>query len=234
MRLTLTCFRVVAVVFATVLFAPLVLTQFIHPTREEQIKSHAVPFRCLEGGPSYDKITPDGKGEIDLSRDVILDYARLPPQTPEAEIAAMSELSDVVIVGQPTTSESYLTPSKSFLFTEWGVICRRIVKNRPSQPLVIGQAYTILQPGGSLKLNDLTLIARNPLHEPLSANQRYLFFLNTQGDTNTFTVHSSGLFRLAGTRVVHLTPPQAQSAVSEFASSHSENEFLKLVQQSAR
>jgi hypothetical protein len=118
------------------------------------------------------------------------------PKYPDPGLRSIACVADAIILGLPISAETGVTEAGDFLFTDYVVSVKSIIKARPPEPLIAGSRIVITRPGGETKLNGHEVrmtVANFPL---LESNQQYLLFLRYLPETNTYRAFRSGTFIL--------------------------------------
>lgn len=150
------------------------------------------------------------------------------PTYPDPELHAIACGADSIMVGQPTSSETDLTESQDFLYTDYRFRVESVLKTSPG--LTNGGEIIVTRPGGELTLNGRK-VKTKALDFPLfEIGTRYLLFLRYLPETGTYRAYRSGTFLLRRSGPASPIDPKLPL---ETKSLHSEDTFLTEVRAAA-
>jgi hypothetical protein len=141
--------------------------------------------------------------DVDVGVDVISDYATSPdemsePAYPDLELRRIACDADATVVASPKSSETNITASGDFLYTDYVMHVESVAKGSD----LSGSDIIVTKPGGETTINGHSVHtdAGFPLFQP---HARYLLFLRYLPDTKTYRAFKNGTFLLDG-KVVSL------------------------------
>jgi hypothetical protein len=131
----------------------------------------------------------------------------LGPDTPENYFDRLARESDAVLLGRPTKKVSQITEDDSFIFTDYDVLIKEVIKNNIVAPLDAGASITITRPGGKVLLDGMIVRAIDDSYGPLPINGNdVLLFLRFVPETGAYrATRETGSFELDGSSVRPLT-----------------------------
>jgi len=156
-------------------------------------------------------------------------HAPVEPAIPAAK-------SDVVITGEITKAEAFLTEDKVSIYSEFTVNVNSILKNSTSEDINIGDSITISRGGGGVRMPSGKIIKRIFDGKPMpQTGSKYILFLKyeTEGKDypliTAYELRDKKIFPLDGLNrhgdiIYQLTSHQSYKGMSEI-------DFLNLVQQ---
>jgi len=124
--------------------------------------------------------------------------------------------SDAVVIGKVKNQSSQLTADEDFVFTDYDLSIKEILKDNPVAPIQPADDLTVTRPGGIVRLNNKSIRALDESLEPLSIGSCYILFLKHIPSTGSYKAfNSKGSFELSNNRIVKLTkeslPKQLES-----------------------
>jgi len=125
------------------------------------------------------------------------------PQTPEDFIVKLSRESDAVVRGKVLDKASEVTDDGKFIFTDYSVLVKEVIKNNAKAPLSPGTTITVTSPGGKVLIADVIVKTSSNGFGNLPINNHYVvLFLTFLPETSDYklTRHDGG-FELDGTFV---------------------------------
>lgn len=204
-------------------------------TPAERLALHARLYANpnYNSGEPYTKRSPNSQGIIHLTAGPFIDYAYSPgPPDPRAALSALAHYADAVALIKATSVAAALTSNQSFIYSDWTTTVSRVFKNYSPLPLSPGGQCVITNPGGTLKIDGVTLIAEDPGLPNLQADNTYLVFLKALPDSDSFQIIRNAFFQLSGQKIRFLSDPRYRDdAIPDFIKSLSPTEFLDIIQQ---
>ncbi len=129
------------------------------------------------------------------------------PVSPEVYFEELARASDAVILGQVTQKKSQFTENDGFLFTNYDVAVKEVLKNNLLKPLTSGATIDVIRPGGKVLIDDIIVIAedRNSLSLPSNGHDIVLF-LKFLAETGSYiALKYNEAYELDGSSVWPLT-----------------------------
>jgi hypothetical protein len=151
--------------------------------------------------------------DVDVRVDVINDYAYGPeeltvPAYPDLELRRIACDADVIVVASSKSSETNITASGDFLYTDYVMHVESSVKGSN----LSGCEIIVTRPGGETHINGHSV--RTDADFPqFQAHNRYLLFLRYLPDTKTYEAFRNGTFVLDG-KAVSIDPTATLSIPS--------------------
>ena len=144
--------------------------------------------------------------EVKAGRDVDKEMELLPPlyafdpsenvaDYPDHELRSLACDADVIVVGSADASETGITDSGDFLFTDYTFSLSSVIKANDSNPSV-GSTIIVTRPGGATRINGhfvKTSVGNFPQFE---LHHQYLLFLRFLPATSTYRAYRSGTFAI--------------------------------------
>jgi hypothetical protein len=141
----------------------------------------------------------------------IIAYVGLEPvlsesETPEKYFGDLTQASDAVICGSVTKKNSQVTEDDGFIFTDYDVIIKEIIKNNMTAPIDKGATITITRPGGNVLIGDLVVEAIDRASEPLPNDHDVILFLQFIPESGAYkSTQDTGSFEIDGLTLRPLT-----------------------------
>ncbi|SRR6266851_2659906 len=141
---------------------------------------------------------------------------------PHPVLRGISCDADAVMVAVPKSSETEVTASENFLYTDYRFQVDSILKN--STPMQLGSNTEIIvtRPGGEITANGHIVRARVAGFSQFTIEKPYLLFLEYLPATRTFQAFSVGTFELSRGAVV----PMDTEVFASVRSTRDQNAFL--------
>lgn len=117
------------------------------------------------------------------------------------------DASDAVVIATVTARESQLTEDERYVFTDYEVAVKEVLKDNAASPISASDTMTVTRPGGKVLVGGHLITVVDEGVKPLSVGDEYLLFLKFIPETGTYAAVSedrSG-FRLSHGRVKALT-----------------------------
>ncbi|MBV8857127.1 MAG: hypothetical protein JOZ02_09375 [Acidobacteria bacterium] len=133
------------------------------------------------------------------------------PDGKAAPLEAAVEGSDAVIVATVTAKQSQLTEDERYVFTDYEVAVKEVLKDNAASHISASDALTVTRPGGKVLLGDHLITVVDEAVKPLQVGDEYLLFLKFIPETGTYAAVSENRsgFRLSHGRVTALTAATA-------------------------
>jgi hypothetical protein len=128
-------------------------------------------------------------------------------ETAEKFFSNIAHASDAVIRGKVTRKISHVTENDAFVFTDYDVIVKEILKNNVAAPFSIDTTITVTRPGGRVLIDGIVIKAIDEAFEPLPINEHdVILFLQLIPETGAYKVtRYSGGYELDGSTLRPLT-----------------------------
>ena len=129
-------------------------------------------------------------------------------ETPEEVIGQLTDASDAIVLGVVTGKASQVTADGSFLFTDYRLSVRDVIKTSVGAASAsIGSIITVTHPGGKVLVNGVIIKATDRDSLPLPSNgHEMLLFLKFVPETGAYKLTEyRGVFELEGKEVHPLT-----------------------------
>lgn len=95
--------------------------------------------------------------------------------------------SDAILVGRISEKESQLTAEEDFIFTDYTIVIKTILKDDGHESLARRGTVTVSRAGGRIKLDDRVLTVVDRSEKSLSIGDEYLLFLKRVSKTGAYT-----------------------------------------------
>jgi len=116
-----------------------------------------------------------------------------PPSHAPIEPALPASQSNVVLVGQVTSAQAFLSEDKTNVYSEFSVLVDGILKNNSSFTLTPGNSITTVRTGGAVRFPSGKVIQRGFGGKPFPlTNRTYVFFLKYENEEQDYP-HNHGL-----------------------------------------
>ena len=148
-----------------------------------------------------------GKGRLlQIIAFVGLEHITNEPETPEKYFGDLTQASDAVIRGSVIKKTSQVTEDDGFIFTDYDVLIKEIIKNNVTAPIDKSTTITITRPGGSILIEDLVVEAIDRASEPLPNNHDVILFLQFIPESGAYkSTQDTGSFEIDGLTLRPLT-----------------------------
>jgi hypothetical protein len=97
------------------------------------------------------------------------------------------EPNTVVVIGSISKAQSYLTESKTVIFTEFNLEIERVLKNSNTNSIISGDNLNFDNVGGKLRLRNGKTVEYGGSINLTKVGRRYLLFLRGDNNTQLFT-----------------------------------------------
>lgn len=124
-------------------------------------------------------------------------------ESSESYFERLTQESDAVVLGKATERISQITDDGNFVFTDYAVAIKEILKNNANAPLDSGTTITVTSPGGKVLIDDVIVKTSSNAFGSLPINNHYLvLFLTSIKETGDYrlTRYNEG-FELDGAAV---------------------------------
>ncbi|HWW74001.1 MAG TPA: hypothetical protein VNZ44_01320 [Pyrinomonadaceae bacterium] len=130
--------------------------------------------------------------------------------TPGEKRAPLEEAvggSDAVVVATVRAKESQLTEDEKYVFTDYEVTVKEVLKDNAASHLSASDVLTVTRPGGKVLLGGHLITVVDEGVKPLTVGDEYLLFLKFIPETGTYAAISEGRsgFKLSHGRVESLS-----------------------------
>ena len=177
-------------------------------TQRERIHGALYAYRSLTGNRTIRDLVRNAGGKV-LGINVLTGQgpAFIEPQTPESYFGELVRASDAVIRGRVTKKLSQVTEDGAFIFTDYDMELREVLKNSSAIPLAIGATITVTRPGGKVVTDGIVVKASDQAFGPLPLDGRtVLLFLRYIPETGAYrATRDVGAFEADGASILPLT-----------------------------
>lgn len=181
--------------------------------------------------PIYKRISDlylNPKGKV---METIVDVGLCPlpePETPEKFFGNLAQESDAIIYGTVIKKLSQITEDDVFIFTDYEVVVKEILKNNTAAPLKMEQSITVTRPGGGIVVNGIVVKAKDERFKPLQLNHDVVLFLKFIPETGTYkATNYTGAFEFDEDSVRPLTEAHLPPGILQ--DSHSFLQTVRIV-----
>jgi hypothetical protein len=199
----------------------------------DRLAKHAELFRRYNSAHRLENTRPNAQGIIDLSVEMINDYAANPtPRTPDEEFAILARYADAVVAGTATSQMSALNPQHSFVYSDWTINVTEIFKATPKVQILLGAELTVFRPGGALTISGQRVSARDPGFPDFIVGHKYVFYLPAHPDSSSFWAIPGESFDVTGEKPLLLADEHDPTALKAFIASASITDLFAAVERS--
>jgi hypothetical protein len=151
----------------------------MHGLRRARGKRHNIKLRATD--------------KVDIRRLMLTERSNSswggPPSHAATEPAFPASQSDVIVVGQVTSAQAFLSEDKTNVYSEFTVLVDEILKNNSSGGLTPGNPITTVRTGGAVRFPSGKLIQRGFGGRPFPlTNRRYVFFLKYETEEQDYPI----------------------------------------------
>lgn len=112
-----------------------------------------------------------------------------PPSHATTEPALPASQSEVIVVGQVTSAQAFLSEDKTNVYSEFTVVVDEILKNNSSNGLTPGFSITTVRTGGAVRFPSGKIIQRGFGGRPFPiTNRKYVFFLKYENEEQDYPI----------------------------------------------
>lgn len=143
------------------------------------------------------------------------------------------EQSDVIVIGTVTDGKAHLSNDKTSVYSEFEVRIESVVKGEANPLIKTQNSIAVERSGGAVRLPSGKILRRGKIFERMPiANRKYLFFLRSHNEIESFSIISG--YELRDGRVFPLdgiNPPIGGRKLPEFAKHEGveQGKFLELI-----
>lgn len=152
-------------------------------------KEHAKLFEGYGTGKKISVLLA-GKNEVSLVRAEPLEGSE--PDTPQFNlndfIRNATCNADAVIVGTVAGKSSQLTSDEYFVFTDYTVNAKTVLKDSNNAPIQPESPVIVTRPGGKVNINGRIVTAVDQSAKPLRKGENYILFLKYIPRTGSYTL----------------------------------------------
>lgn len=202
---------------------------------QARLAKQASLFRRYGTRRRADDLKPNARGVVDMSPTVVINYIpRSEPFSPRDELNERAKLSEAIVQGTAERRYSVLTPTHSFIYSDWVVKVSSVFKGTSLVPVKVGDEITVFRPGGEVLLNGLPVVARDMTFPDFAVGKEYVLYLGAHADSSSFEAFDGGSFDVSGAHPVPLIDPRnTVSVLPKFCAAISTADFIGEVQRSA-
>ncbi|MFY9553242.1 MAG: hypothetical protein WAV47_00840 [Blastocatellia bacterium] len=138
-------------------------------------------------------------------------------ETPEEYFGKLADASDAIIRGRVVQKTSQITEDDTFIFTDYDVEVREVVKDNPIAPLATGGNIVLTRPGGKIVVDGIIMQVTDHHFLALPVNNRdVILFLKYVPETGAYqATRDTGSFQLNGEVLRPLTEAHFPPGVLE-------------------
>jgi hypothetical protein len=170
-------------------------------------------YKQIRGGETIGGLVAEVKGKYKIiGTGVGLPLTALITQSETAEnfFRKLARESDGVIRGKVTKKTSQVTEDGSFIFTDYDIVVKEILKDNAAALLSLDTTITVTYPGGKVVLSGIVVNAFDDSYKPLPMNgSDVVLFLQLIPETAAYKVtRDTGGYELDGSTLRPLTGAQ--------------------------
>jgi hypothetical protein len=167
-------------------------------------------YKRLRGSDVIGGLVAEAKGKykiIETGVHLPLTELITESETPENFFSNLARASDAVIRGKVTKKTSQITEDGAFIFTDYDIVVKEIMKNNAAAPLSSDTTITVTRPGGKVVVHGIVVKAFDDSYKPLPMNEHdVILFLQLIPETGAFKVtRYTGGYELDGSVLRPLT-----------------------------
>lgn len=125
------------------------------------------------------------KGDLNISAP-LLDFIKRPTPPFNEFLRQQTCGADAVVLGVVNNKNSQLIEDGTFIFTDYDISVREVLKDNQAAPVRQGDEITVTRLGGAIKLNGHIVRATDPSMGPLRVGETYLLYLKFLPDTGAY------------------------------------------------
>jgi hypothetical protein len=166
-------------------------------------KEHSKLYKEYDTGPKLQDLAAKGTGDLVVADDtpIQVDFGIARPPF----LKGITCDADAIVVGVLNSQHtSHLTEGGSFIFTDYELTVKDVVKDNAAASIQPGRAITITRSGGEVQINGRTVRAIDDSFKPFKVGERYVLFLRFISATGAYRASGSGSFQLRDDRVTKL------------------------------
>ena len=175
----------------------------------EKQKKHSKLFKgyddVTKGKKLHDMVAE--KGDVNAGR--FVPEQIVPQLTLDQYLNSLACKADAVMIGTVQSASSQIIDEGTFVFTDYQVVAREIVKDNSSSPVLLDHEITVTRSGGAVKLNGHAVRTVDYSQQTLDVGGEYLFFLRFDPLTNDYRSFNNSLgedaFRLRGKKIAQVS-----------------------------
>ncbi|HVF48576.1 MAG TPA: hypothetical protein VNA19_00735 [Pyrinomonadaceae bacterium] len=177
-------------------------------------KEHSKLFKgytWFSDGKKIKDIAAQKDGEIEVNAP-LEDTLRYPQPSLGEYLQKMTCEADAVVIASVKSKSSNLTESGTFLFTDYEVTVREVLKNQETAPIRQGQDITVTRGGGAVKLNGRIIRAIDTNAGRLQVGREYLLYLRFVPATGAYRPFGNAIsedsFQIDGGKTAQISRKQ--------------------------
>lgn len=188
----------------------------------DRLARHASLFSQFDVGKPVSARSPKADGSIDLSVDVLNEYAAAPGQvTTEDELRWVAKACPVLVTGTAKQRRSGLTPRQAFVYSDWDIVVADRLKNGSPVSTERGATINVTRPGGELVVGGRRVTAHDRNFADFAPGKTYLLCLRPLPDNDTFYAEAHGTFELGDSSRYLNEDPALSTTLRTYARGHS-------------
>jgi hypothetical protein len=177
-------------------------------TSKQRVHAGLYPGYLEIGGQTLAEAMAASPGDdITFTQDVGFAGLPLGHDVPEVFLGQLTKDSDAIVRGRVTSKEAQLTEDGAFIFTDYGIRVREVLKQNTAAPIDRDDAIVLTRAGGKVQLDGIVVIAHDGSVLPLKANGNdELLYLKYVPETGAYrSTDHWGAMELVGDTPIPLT-----------------------------
>ena len=163
-------------------------------------------YRARRGGNTISGLIAQGRGKGRIVRTIAfvgMEEILTEAETPEKYFGQLAQASDAVIRGRVTKKASQISEDDAFVFTDYDIAVREVIKNNAASPINTGATISVTRPGGRVLLDGIVVEAEDRAFEPLPMNNHeIILFLRYIPETGAYkATRATASFQLEGSNL---------------------------------
>lgn len=165
--------------------------------RGENLYDLARQRPAIEGDSDIDIVSLPGMPELSPTGQ---------PNLADQTLGNLTAEADAIVIGVVASKESQLTESETFIFTDYEMAIREVLKDNGAAPINPSDKITVVRPGGVVEIEGRVVRAVDRTVKPLQIGEQYLLFLKYIPTTGSYLASSgAGSFKIENDKVTTLT-----------------------------
>jgi hypothetical protein len=143
------------------------------------------------------------------SGDVYLRTLRAPPLIVQVadSLGSLSNLScenDLVVLGEVGNGTSHATLSQSYIYTDWELTIKEVLRNDARSPAQVGQTIVVTRQGGTLTIRGRHVYTHDDDFKQFQSGAEVLLYLHYLPGTGTYSLRQPNGFAFSGSEIMNL------------------------------
>lgn len=192
----------------------------------ETQKEHSRLYKKYDTPRKIPDLVRTEKDDVEVYRLLPLgaDLSGGPEPTVSEMLKRVTCNSNAVVIGTVKYKASQLTESESFVFTDYAITVKEVLKNNELAPIGTGE-INVTRPGGTIILNGKIVRALDELFKPLTVGQEYILFLRFLPKTGAYlSIKDGESFQLWRNKEKSLREESLDRSVTEYTTESLRNE----------